>query len=178
MQDAAVIEALSVLMLQDASIDLPVDKVVTQEDASKVLDAELRNSPTGQPQPGGVAAAMQAAADLNERAGLVAPSSTGGRRAFPKEDISAVSNDVENGTSSSPTHTGPEEDLLEAETAEAATIPLPPTPANGTLAAAATDEEEEEATEPLLTKPLEQDVGLEAPEEAPKDIDQAAAAAT
>lgn len=174
MQDAAVIEALSVLMLQDASIDLPVDKVVTQEDASKVLDAELRNSPTGQPQPGGVAAAMQAAADLNERAGLVAPSNTGGRRAFPKEDIPAV----ENGTSSSPTHTGPEEDLLEAETAEAATIPLPPTPADGTLAAAATDEEEEEATEPLLTKPLKQDVGLEAPEGAPKDIDQAAAAAT
>jgi len=160
-------------ILMDASIDLPVDKVVTQEDASKVLDAELRNSQTGQPQPGGVAAAMQAAADLNERAGLVAPSSTGGRRAFPKEDIPAV----ENGTSSSPTHTGPEEDLLEAETAEAATIPLPPTPADGTLPAAATDEEEE-ATEPLLTKPLEQDVGLEAPEEAPKDIDQAAAAAT
>jgi len=159
-------------ILMDASIDLPVDKVVTQEDASKVLDAELRNSQTGQPQPGGVAAAMQAAADLNERAGLVAPSSTGGRRAFPKEDIPAV----ENGTSS-PTHTGPEEDLLEAETAEAATIPLPPTPADGTLPAAATDEEEE-ATEPLLTKPLEQDVGLEAPEEAPKDIDQAAAAAT
>ncbi len=158
--------------MQDASIDLPVDKVVTQEDASKVLDAELRNSPTGQPQPGGVAAAMQAAADLNERAGLVAPSSTGGRRAFPKEDIPAV----ENGTSSSPTHTGPEEDLLEAETAEAATIPLPPTPANGSLAAAATDEEE--GTEPLLTKPLKQDVGLEAPEEAPKDIDQAGAAAT
>jgi hypothetical protein len=161
-------------MLQDASIDLPVDKVVTQEDASKVLDAELRNSPTGQPQPGGVAAAMQAAADLNERAGLVAPSSAGGRRAFPKEDIPAV----ENGTSSSPTHTGPEEDFLEAETAEAATIPLPPTPADGTLAAAATDEEEEEATEPLLTKPLEQDVALEAPEEARKNIDQAAAAAT
>jgi hypothetical protein len=164
-------------ILMDASIDLPVDKVVTQEDASKVLDAELRNSPTGEPQPGGVAAAMQAAADLNERAGLVAPSSTGGRRAFPKEDIPALGNDVENGTSSSPTHTGPEEDLLEAETAEAATIPLPPTPADGTLAAAGTDEEEEEATEPLLTKPLEQDVGLEAPEEAPKDIDRAAAAA-
>jgi hypothetical protein len=160
-------------ILMDASIDLPVDKVVTQEDASKVLDAELRNSPSGQPQPGGVAAAMQAAADLNERAGLVAPSNTGGRRAFPKEDIPAV----ENGTSSSPTHTGPEEDLLEAETAEAATIPLPPTPADGTPAAAATDEEEE-ATEPLLTKPLKQDVGLEAPEGAPKDIDQAAAAAT
>jgi hypothetical protein len=165
-------------ILMDASIDLPVDKVVTQEDASKVLDAELRNSPTGEPQPGGVAAAMQAAADLNERAGLVAPSSIGGRRAFPREDIPAVGNDVENGTSSSPTHTGPEEDLLEAETAEAATIPLPPTPANGTPAAAATGEEEEEATEPLLTKPLKQDVGLEAPEEAPKDIDQEVAAAT
>jgi hypothetical protein len=164
-------------ILMDASIDLPVDKVVTQEDASKVLDAELRNSPTGEPQPGGVAAAMQAAADLNERAGLIAPSSTGGRRAFPKEDISAVSNNVENGTSSSPTHTGPEEDLLEAETAEAATVPLPPTPADGTLAATATDEKEE-ATEPLLTKPLKQDVGLEAPEAPPKDIEQPAAIAT
>jgi len=61
--------------LQDASIDLDVDKVATQEDAAKVLDAEIRGSPTGEPSPGGVAAAVQAAADLNESAGLVEPAS-------------------------------------------------------------------------------------------------------
>lgn len=72
--------------LQDASIDLDIDKVATQEDAAKVLDAEIRGSPTGEPLPGGVAAAVQAAADLNELAGLVEPSSGDHARAFPSED--------------------------------------------------------------------------------------------
>lgn len=72
--------------LQDATIDLEADKTVTQEDAAKVLDAEMRGSPTGEPLPGGVAAAMQAAADINERAGLIEPASGDHPRAFPFED--------------------------------------------------------------------------------------------
>ena len=76
--------------IQDASIELEADKVVTQEDASKVLDAELRNSPTGLPQPGGVAAAVQAAADINEHLGIVEPSMGEHRRAFPKEDTPVI----------------------------------------------------------------------------------------
>jgi len=59
--------------MQDASIELDVDKVVTQEDAAKVLHAEMRGSPKGELTPGGVAAAVQAAADINERAGIVEP---------------------------------------------------------------------------------------------------------
>lgn len=77
---------LDMFCIQDASIELEADKVVTQEDANKVLDAELRNSPTGVPQPGGVAAAVQAAADINEHLGIVEPSMSEHRRAFPKED--------------------------------------------------------------------------------------------
>jgi len=79
-------------ILMDASIDLDVDKVATQEDAAKVLDAEIRGSPTGEPSPGGVAAAVQAAADLNESAGLVEPASGDHARAFPLEDIPAPPN--------------------------------------------------------------------------------------
>ncbi|KAG0564876.1 hypothetical protein KC19_8G146900 [Ceratodon purpureus] len=73
-------------ILMDASIDLEVDKVVTQEDAAKVLDAELRGSPTGEPHPGGVAAAVQAAADINEQAGFIPQSTIDHARAFPLED--------------------------------------------------------------------------------------------
>jgi hypothetical protein len=73
-------------ILMDASIELEADKVVTQEDAAKVLHAELRGSPTGDPHPGGVAAAVQAAADINQQAGLVPPASVDHARAFPMED--------------------------------------------------------------------------------------------
>lgn len=69
--------------MQDASMNLDADKIATQEDAAKVLDAELRSSPTGKPQPGGVAAALQAAADINDYAGLVDGRP---RPAFPSED--------------------------------------------------------------------------------------------
>jgi hypothetical protein len=73
-------------ILMDATIDLEADKTVTQEDAAKVLDAEMRGSSTGEPLPGGVAAAVQAAADINERAGLIEPASGDHPRAFPFED--------------------------------------------------------------------------------------------
>lgn len=78
--------------MQDASIDLKVDKVVTQEDAAKVLDAELRGSPTGDPHPGGVAAAVQAAADINEQAGFTPPTSVDHARAFPMLDTPVPEN--------------------------------------------------------------------------------------
>jgi hypothetical protein len=81
-----------VISMQDASIDLEVDKVATQEDAAKVLDAELRGSPTGTPIPGGVAAAVQAAADINERAGYTPASSLDHERAFPLEDTPVPEN--------------------------------------------------------------------------------------
>ncbi|EFJ27387.1 hypothetical protein SELMODRAFT_172144 [Selaginella moellendorffii] len=61
-------------LLTDATTYLATDKVVTQEDAIKVIEAEARHTPTGLPRPGGVGAAMQTAADLNERAGLLPPS--------------------------------------------------------------------------------------------------------
>jgi hypothetical protein len=79
-------------ILMDASIDLEVDKVVTQEDAAKVLDAELRGSATGEPLPGGVAAAVQAAADINEQAGFTGPASGDHVRAFPMEDTPVPEN--------------------------------------------------------------------------------------
>ena len=78
--------------MQDASIDLEVDKVATQEDAAKVLDAELRGSPTGTPIPGGVAAAVQAAADINKQAGYTPASSLDHERAFPLEDTPVPEN--------------------------------------------------------------------------------------
>jgi hypothetical protein len=78
-------------ILMDASIELDVDKVVTQQDAAKVLDAEIRGSPTGEPLPGGVAAAVQAAADINEQAGFIEPASGDHARAFPLEDIAVPS---------------------------------------------------------------------------------------
>jgi hypothetical protein len=74
-------------ILMDASIDMEADKIVTQEDAAKVLDAELRNSPTGEPLPGGVAAAIQAAADINCTAGLIEAAQGDHPRAFTLEDM-------------------------------------------------------------------------------------------
>lgn len=49
---------------------MPVDKVVTQEDASKVQAAEQRNN-QGQVEPGGVAASVQQAANYNKSIGAV-----------------------------------------------------------------------------------------------------------
>ncbi|KAG0615805.1 hypothetical protein M758_5G068000 [Ceratodon purpureus] len=73
-------------ILMDASIYMEADKIVTQEDAAKVLDAELRSSRTGEPSPGGVAAAIQAAADINDTAGLIESAQGDHPRAFPLED--------------------------------------------------------------------------------------------
>lgn len=64
---------------------MEADKIVTQEDAAKVFDAELRSSPTGEPLPGGVAAAIRAAADINDIAGLIESTQGGHSRAFPLE---------------------------------------------------------------------------------------------
>lgn len=58
-------------ILTDASVKLDSDKIATQEDAAKVLNAESRGSPTGEPQFGGVAAALQVAANINDYAGLI-----------------------------------------------------------------------------------------------------------
>lgn len=71
---------------------------MTQEDAAKVLHAELRGSSTGEPHPGGVAAAVQAAADINEKAGFTLPSSSDHARAFPLEDT-PVPEDMPNSSS-------------------------------------------------------------------------------
>ena len=59
------------ISMQDASLGLDADKIATQEDAAKVLNAEIRSSPMGEAQPGGVAAALRVAADLNDNAGLM-----------------------------------------------------------------------------------------------------------
>lgn len=56
--------------LQDATADLPADKLVTYEDAFKVIHAELRGRNVEDLQPGGVGATLIAAADLNEQSGL------------------------------------------------------------------------------------------------------------
>ncbi|KAI5066419.1 hypothetical protein GOP47_0019043 [Adiantum capillus-veneris] len=53
-------------VLEGATARLPSDKVVTPEDAAKVMEAELRGRPTGVPvKEGGVADCVQAAADVN-----------------------------------------------------------------------------------------------------------------
>jgi transposase-like protein len=52
--------------LQNASEDLPTDKAVTREDARKVMKAETRGDPEHQIEKQGIAAQMQAAAQLNE----------------------------------------------------------------------------------------------------------------
>lgn len=54
-------------VLTDATVKLPADKVATREDADGVLSAEKRNNPSLTAHPGGVAAAIAAAANLNEK---------------------------------------------------------------------------------------------------------------
>ncbi|KAI3449655.1 hypothetical protein Pfo_006320 [Paulownia fortunei] len=53
-------------VLADATAKLIDDKPVTREDAEGVISAEVRNKPDMTPSPGGVAAAMAAAAKLNQ----------------------------------------------------------------------------------------------------------------
>ncbi|KAG1348254.1 late embryogenesis abundant protein 31-like [Cocos nucifera] len=52
-------------VLRDATSKIPRDKVVTREDAQKVVGAEQRNRGQGEPE-GGVAASVVAASRLNE----------------------------------------------------------------------------------------------------------------
>lgn len=59
--------------MQDAALDLPADKVVTYEDAYKVLEAELRGRNIEDLRAGGVGATLVAAAELNAQSGLVPP---------------------------------------------------------------------------------------------------------
>ncbi|KAL2612445.1 hypothetical protein R1flu_024137 [Riccia fluitans] len=61
-------------VLTDATVALPADKVVTREDAEKIIQAELRHKPPSEGiAEGGVGAAIAAAAELNERIGLIQP---------------------------------------------------------------------------------------------------------
>ncbi|XVE73112.1 hypothetical protein DITRI_Ditri11bG0091400 [Diplodiscus trichospermus] len=53
-------------VLSDATVKLPKDKPVTREDADRVVAAELRNNPDMITSPGGVGAAMAAAARRNQ----------------------------------------------------------------------------------------------------------------
>ncbi|XWS36311.1 hypothetical protein CRYUN_Cryun20dG0074500 [Craigia yunnanensis] len=53
-------------VLSDATLMLPRDKAVTREDADRVVAAELRNNPDMTTTPGGVGAAMAAAARRNQ----------------------------------------------------------------------------------------------------------------
>lgn len=71
-------------ILMDASADLDVDKIVTQEDAAKVREAELRGSSEGELPEGSVAAALQVAADINE---LMGPTDGHLRLVTPPEDF-------------------------------------------------------------------------------------------
>ncbi|KAK9086833.1 hypothetical protein Syun_029227 [Stephania yunnanensis] len=54
-------------VLSDASLMLPADKVVTGEDAERVIAAEVRNEPYLGVKPGGVGDSMAAAARLNQK---------------------------------------------------------------------------------------------------------------
>ncbi|KAK9083841.1 hypothetical protein Scep_030312 [Stephania cephalantha] len=54
-------------VLSDASLMLPADKVVTGEDAERVIAAEVRNEPYVGVKPGGVGDSMAAAARLNQK---------------------------------------------------------------------------------------------------------------
>ncbi|KAL3698149.1 hypothetical protein R1sor_012225 [Riccia sorocarpa] len=56
-------------VLLGATMQLPSDKPVTTEDASRVQSAEARHTPTGEIPRGGVASTMQQAAAANEGAG-------------------------------------------------------------------------------------------------------------
>ena len=49
---------------------LPIDKVVTKEDAERIEAVEMRSRPSGDIRSGGVAAAVRAAADYNEDIGV------------------------------------------------------------------------------------------------------------
>ncbi|MBA0832035.1 hypothetical protein Goarm_016451 [Gossypium armourianum] len=53
-------------VLSDATAMLPKDKAVTREDAERVVAAEVRNNPRMSTTPGGVGAAMAAAAKRNQ----------------------------------------------------------------------------------------------------------------
>ncbi|KAI3734541.1 hypothetical protein L6452_14012 [Arctium lappa] len=54
-------------VLTDATVKLPADKAATREDAEGVFSAERRNNPNLTAHPTGVAAAVAAAANLNEK---------------------------------------------------------------------------------------------------------------
>nr|AJA33582.1 late embryogenesis abundant protein LEA7-3 [Pinus tabuliformis] len=73
-------------ILVNAPEKLPRDKVLTREDAEKVLEAEARANRYGFPTPGGVAEALMAGARLNEQIGAITLSET---TLYPAENISA-----------------------------------------------------------------------------------------
>jgi hypothetical protein len=55
-------------------MDTPqLEKPVNIQDAQRVVEAEMRNSPTGRVDQEGIAAAIQAAADYNVSCGYVHP---------------------------------------------------------------------------------------------------------
>ena len=54
------------MIWKDASEKLPRDKAATRRDAEGVVGAEVRNDPNLTTYPGGVAAAVAAAARLNQ----------------------------------------------------------------------------------------------------------------
>ncbi|KAL2645046.1 hypothetical protein R1flu_012633 [Riccia fluitans] len=58
-------------VLSDATLQLPRDKVMTPEDASRVQSAEARHTPTGEIPKGGMAATMQEAAAHNQSTAFV-----------------------------------------------------------------------------------------------------------
>jgi len=53
-------------LLQDATSKLPSDRAATRRDAEGVTGAEMRNDPNLTTHPGGVSAAVAAAARLNQ----------------------------------------------------------------------------------------------------------------
>ncbi|KAI5064256.1 hypothetical protein GOP47_0020926 [Adiantum capillus-veneris] len=57
--------------LKDAKDYLPADKVATQRDAYRVMQAEARNDPRGQVHPEGVAASLQDAVEYNKEKGFI-----------------------------------------------------------------------------------------------------------
>ncbi|MCO5559586.1 hypothetical protein L7F22_013187 [Adiantum nelumboides] len=59
--------------LKDAKDYMPADKVATQRDGYRVMQAEARNDPQGQVHPGGVAASIQDAVEYNKEKGFIPP---------------------------------------------------------------------------------------------------------
>ncbi|KAH7286886.1 hypothetical protein KP509_32G026700 [Ceratopteris richardii] len=57
--------------LKDAKEYMPADKVATQRDAYRVMQAEARNDPRGQVREGGVASSIQDAVDYNKEKGFI-----------------------------------------------------------------------------------------------------------